>query len=51
MADFMELTTINQELGESGRLAAELLMARVADRNRPPQNIRLPLTIVVRNTA
>jgi LacI family transcriptional regulator len=50
MADFMELTTINQELGESGRLAAELLMARVADRNRPPQNIRLPLTIVERNT-
>jgi LacI family transcriptional regulator len=51
MADFVELTTIDQELGESGRLAAELLMARVADRNRPPQNIRLPLTIIERNTA
>jgi LacI family transcriptional regulator len=51
IADFMELTTIDQELDESGRLAAELLISRVADRNRPPQNIRLPLSIVPRNTA
>jgi LacI family transcriptional regulator len=51
IADFMELTTIDQELDESGRLAAELLMSRIADRSRPTQNIRLPLSISERNSA
>lgn len=51
IADFMELTTINQELNESGRLAAELLLTRIADRTRPLQNIRLPLSIKERSTA
>jgi LacI family transcriptional regulator len=50
MADFMELTTIDQELGGSGRLAAELLMSRIADPSRPIQHTRLPLTIVERST-
>jgi LacI family transcriptional regulator len=51
IADFMELTTIDQELDESGRLAAELLMSRIADRSRPVQHIRLPLSICERNSA
>jgi LacI family transcriptional regulator len=51
ISDFMELTTIDQELDESGRLAAELLLDRVAERKRPHQNIRLPLSIVERKTA
>jgi LacI family transcriptional regulator len=51
IADFMELTTIDQELDESGRLAAELLLDRVAERKRPHRNIRLPLNIVERRTA
>jgi LacI family transcriptional regulator len=51
IAEFMELTTINQELNESGRLAAELLVTRISDRSRPIQNIKLPLTIKERSTA
>jgi LacI family transcriptional regulator len=51
ISDFMELTTIDQELNESGRLAAELLLDRIAERKRPHQNIRLPLSIVERSTA
>jgi LacI family transcriptional regulator len=51
IADYMELTTIDQELDESGRLAAELLMLRIADRARPTQNIKLPLSVVERRTA
>jgi LacI family transcriptional regulator len=51
IADYMELTTIDQALDESGRLAAELLMLRIADRTRPVQNIKLPLSIVERATA
>jgi LacI family transcriptional regulator len=51
IADFMELTTIDQELDESGRLAAELLLDRIAERKRPHRNIRLPLRVVERSTA
>ena len=51
ISDFMELTTIDQELDESGRLAAELLLNRIAERKRPQQNIRLPLNIIERSTA
>jgi LacI family transcriptional regulator len=51
IADYMELTTIDQELDESGRLAAELLLDRIAEHKRPHQNIRLPLRIVERSTA
>jgi LacI family transcriptional regulator len=51
IADFMELTTIDQELDESGRLGAELLMSRISDRLRPVQHIRLPLSISERSSA
>ena len=37
VADFLGLTTIDQGLDESGRLAAEMLMSRISDRGRPPQ--------------
>jgi len=50
LADFLELTTIDQRLDESGRLAAELLMSRISDRGRPLQNIRLALTLTVRGS-
>jgi DNA-binding LacI/PurR family transcriptional regulator len=49
-AAFMELTTINQELKESGRLAAELLLARIQDGSRPIQKIMLPLTLKERSS-
>jgi DNA-binding LacI/PurR family transcriptional regulator len=50
LADFLEMTTIDQQLDESGRLAAELLMSRIRERGRPPQNIRLQLKVTVRGS-
>ncbi|HEY3312759.1 MAG TPA: LacI family DNA-binding transcriptional regulator [Anaerolineales bacterium] len=49
-AEYADLTTVRQHLDESGRLAIELLLSRIADPFRPPQHIHLPLTIVERAT-
>ena len=51
MADYIGLTTISQQLEESGRVAVELLLARLADGTRPIQHVKLPLTLVQRETA
>jgi LacI family transcriptional regulator len=50
VADFIGLTTVRQQLEESGRVAVELLLARLADRSRPIQHVKLPLTIIERET-
>jgi LacI family transcriptional regulator len=50
LADYMELTTVNQSLDESGRTAVELLLARLADPARPLQNVRIQLSVVERGT-
>lgn len=50
MADHMDITTIRQNLDESGRLAAEILLSRIAEPSRPLQHIRLPLTLIERLT-
>lgn len=50
LADYIELTTIDQALDESGRTAVELLIARMADPERPLQNIKLQLSVVERST-
>jgi DNA-binding LacI/PurR family transcriptional regulator len=51
IADYIGLTTIRQQLKESGRVAVDLLLARLADRSRPIQHVHLPLALVERETA
>ncbi|OHD21375.1 MAG: hypothetical protein A2Y38_22285 [Spirochaetes bacterium GWB1_59_5] len=50
-ADYMELTTISQALKESGRLAAELLLGRIKEPDRPLRNVQLRVTVVQRSSA
>ena len=50
MAEVMDLTTVRQPLDESGKVAVELLLGRIADRSRSLQYVQLPLTIVERKT-
>lgn len=51
MAEYVDLTTIRQHLDESGRLAAETLLSRMADPSRPIQHSHLTLTLIERQTA
>lgn len=51
MADYVDLTTVRQHLDESGRLSAEMALARIGDRNRALQHINLPLVLIERATA
>ncbi len=51
MAEYVDLTTIRQHLDESGRLAAEMVLARISDPGRALQNINLPLNLIERQTA
>jgi LacI family transcriptional regulator len=50
LAQYTDLTTINQHLDESGKLAVEVLFAHIADPSRPPQHVKLPLSLVERQT-
>jgi DNA-binding LacI/PurR family transcriptional regulator len=50
MAEYEDLTTVRQHLDESGRIAIEILLAHIADNNRPIQHITLPLTLIERLT-
>ena len=50
MAAFMDLTTVRQHLDESGKLAVEILLARIADKSRLPQHVHLPLKLIERQT-
>jgi LacI family transcriptional regulator len=51
LAGFMDLTTIQQKLDESGRLAAEILISRIAEPGRALRHVRMPLTLIERQTA
>lgn len=50
VAEYVGLTTIRQHLDESGKIAAELLVSRISDPNRPVQHIHMPLSLVERDT-
>ncbi len=50
MAELMELTTIQQPLDDSGRVAVELLLGRITTPTRSLQHVELPLTVVERKT-
>jgi LacI family transcriptional regulator len=49
-ADFMELSTVDQNLEESGRLAVEFLLSRLAGKSRAIQNIELQIHVKERST-
>ena len=51
VADYIGLTTIRQHLEESGRVAVDLLLSRLADPTRAAQEVWLPLSLVQRETA
>jgi DNA-binding LacI/PurR family transcriptional regulator len=51
ISDHLGLTTVRQPLEESGRVAVELMLARLADRSRHVQHVKLPLSIMPRETA
>jgi DNA-binding LacI/PurR family transcriptional regulator len=49
-AEYIDLTTVRQHLDESGRLAAEMLLARISEADRPLQHVNLPLLLIERDT-
>lgn len=49
-AEFVDLTTVRQHLDESGKLAVEILLARIHNPSRPPQHVFLPLKLIERQT-
>lgn len=50
IAEYADLTTISQHLDESGRLAVELLLAQIESPSRPPRHVKLPLSLIERQT-
>jgi DNA-binding LacI/PurR family transcriptional regulator len=50
-ADFMDLTTVRQHLDASGRLAAEILIRRMRDPERPREETSIPFELIQRRTA
>lgn len=51
IAEYVDLTTISQHLDESGRLAVEILLAQIKAPSRPPKHVKLPITLIERQTA
>ena len=50
VADYLGLTTVRQPLIESGRIAAQLLLARLSDPLVSVQRVTLPLSVIERET-
>jgi DNA-binding LacI/PurR family transcriptional regulator len=51
MADYVGLTTVRQHLDDSGRIAVELLISRLGHPSHPVNHVKLPLSIIERETA
>jgi LacI family transcriptional regulator len=51
MAEYADLTTISQHLDESGRLAVEILLGQIESPSRPPRHVKLPITLIERQSA
>ncbi len=51
VAEYIGLTTIRQQLKESGRLATALLLNQLSKGENPPQSVPLPFTLCKRSTA
>lgn len=49
-ASYFDLSTVSQGLAESGRVAAELLVARLREAGRPRQTVQLNVEVVQRAT-
>ncbi len=50
IAEFTQLTTVSQNLDESGRLAAEMILDRIHNPNRSQRKTIVPLCIKERDT-
>lgn len=50
IAEHIDLTTIRQSLVQSGQMAVELLLARLADPHRPIQQVQIQVSLKVRGT-
>ena len=50
VAENVDLTTVRQQLDESGRLAVEMVLSRLNNSHRSLQHINLPLTLIERLT-
>jgi LacI family transcriptional regulator len=51
LADYLDLTTVDQSLDASGRIALELLLRHMEDHARPVQHVRLRLEVKERSSA
>jgi LacI family transcriptional regulator len=51
LAELIGLSTISQSLDEVGRMAADLLLARISKPNMPIQNTFVQLELVKRETS
>ncbi len=49
-SEYLDMTTVDQSLNESGKLAVDLLMKRIQNSSATVQTIFLPLNIIERNT-
>ena len=50
IADYIGLTSVNQNLEESGRMAARLGLERIKDRERGSVVMRVPISVIERET-